>query len=238
LLTHERFREKPLMQRHSGFALFAFVLVGLAGCAGAEDGRPQGSLHEGLQVSANAWVTSATYTLTGPSGFVSAGTVAVGDSADVSVVLGGLPVGTGYELSVSATASDNLTVCDGIKTFDVTDGNASVTEVVHLDCSVPTGDVNVNAAINTCPVIDDLTASPLSLHVGGVSTLTVAAHDPDMGPQTLSYSWFVNDVHLPKQTTPMLNFACSSPGDLTITTSVSDGDPGCAVTASAKVSCE
>jgi hypothetical protein len=238
LLTHERFREKRLMQRHSALFIISSVLVGLVGCGEAQDSRAQASLHEGLQVSPNAWVTSATYTLSGPNGFVSAGSVAVGDSADVSIELGGLPVGAAYEISVSATATDGLTMCNGNKTFDVTSGNTTVTEVVHLDCSVPTGDVSVNGSINTCPVLDDLTASPLALSVGGVSTLTASAHDPDNGPQTLNYSWFVNDVHLPKQTAPSLNFACSSPGDLTIGVSVSDGDPNCATTANVKVSCE
>jgi hypothetical protein len=226
------------MQRHSALVIIASVFVGLVGCGEAKESRSQGAIDEGLQVSPNAYVTSATYTLSGPNGFVSAGTVTVGDSADVPIELGGLPVGTGYDLSVSATASDGLTLCDGKKTFDVTVGNTTVTEIVHLDCSVPTGDVSVSGTINTCPVIDDLTASPLALTVGGVSTLSVVAHDPDMGPQTLNYSWFVNDVHLPKQTGPNLNFACSSTGELTIGVSVSDGDPACAVPANVKVSCE
>lgn len=226
------------MQRLSSFVVLSSVCVSLVGCGGSDASHPASSFHEGLQVSPTAWVTAATYTLSGPNGFVSAGNVDVGDSADVSIALGGLPAGTGYALSVRATATDGLTVCDGSKTFDVTAGNTTVTELVHLECSIPTGDVNVNGPVNTCPILDDFTASPLALQVGGVSALKATAHDPDLGPQALGYAWSVNDVRLPNQSAASLNFACSSPGDLILAVSVSDGDPACATATSVKVSCE
>jgi hypothetical protein len=226
------------MQRLSSFVMLSSVFVGLVGCGGSDASHSASSFHEGLQVAPDAWVTAATYTLSGPNSFVSAGNVDVGDTADVSIALGGLPVGAGYALNVNATASDGITQCVGSKTFDVTVGNTTVTEIVHLDCSIPTGDISVSGPINTCPVIDDFTASPLDVRVGGVSTLKVTAHDPDLGPQPLSYAWSVNDVHLPNQGATSLNFACSSPGDLLLGVSVSDGDIACVTAMSVKVSCE
>ncbi len=141
---------------------------------------------------------------------------------------------------MSATASDGVTVCDGSTTFDVTNPDVTVTLTVHLTCAVPTGDVSVNATLNICPTIDDLTAAPLILKIGGVSTMSVVAHDADNGPAPLSYSWSVNGIKLPRQTSTRLLFACSSPGDVMVAASASDGDPnpGCADSASVKVTCQ
>ncbi|HTQ05646.1 MAG TPA: hypothetical protein VMI54_17410 [Polyangiaceae bacterium] len=185
-------------------------------------------------------MTSATYTITGPNDFASAGTVPVGDSLDVPVPVSHVPVGQGYELDASANASDGVTVCMGSTTFDVTDPNATLMVTVHLDCAIPTGDVMVSATLNVCPVIDDLTAAPLIVNVGGVSSMSVVAHDADNGPSPLSYAWSVGGVPLPNRTQPHLSFACTAHGDVTVAASVSDGDPNpnCADTESVKVTCQ
>jgi hypothetical protein len=111
---------------------------------------------------------------------------------------------------------------------------------VHLECAVPTGNVGLHATLNVCPVLDELSASPLALRLGGVSSLVAAAHDSDNGPALLAYSWAVNGVRVPRHTAPTLSFACSSVGVVTIVMSVSDGDPdpACADSSSVLVSCE
>jgi len=223
------------------FALIGlpFLLLGLAGCGHANPSPPSGGgeLGQGLVVSPGVTVNSATYTITGPNGFTSAGTVAIGESPDVSVVVT-LPVGQGYELVVSGTASDGVTVCDGTATFDVTNPNTPLTLVVHLECAVPSGDVSFEAPVNICPVIDDLSASPVNLKVGGVASLSVGAHDSDSGPSPLAYSWTVNGVTLPNKITPALSFTCTSLGVVTLGARVSDGDTSCIDTATVNVSCE
>lgn len=88
-------------------------------------------------------VTSASYRVIGPNGFSSAGTVTVGDSADVSVPLSGLPPGNGFEIDLAAPASDDMTVCMGTTDFDLP-GGGSTTVVVHLECGIPTGGVQIN----------------------------------------------------------------------------------------------
>jgi len=102
------------------------------------------------------------------------------------------------------------------------------------------GNASVAAVFNGCPVLDGLTAGPISLLVGGVSSLAVLAHDSDNGPSPLAYSWAVNGVPLPLQTASTLAFTCSAAGAVTITASVSDGDPNpaCADALSVTVSCE
>ena len=193
----------------------------------------------GLQVSPDANVSNATYTISGPNGFASAGTVPVGTSADVPVTLSELPVGQGYELSLDAIASDGITACDGNTVFDVSSGDA-LTLVVHLSCAVPTGDVSFVTSLNFCPVLDGLDARPTSLKLGGLANLSMVAHDSDNGPQPISYAWMANGFKLPKQSASTLNFLCSSRGEVTITASVSDGDPSplCADSLDVKVSCQ
>jgi hypothetical protein len=182
----------------------------------------------------------AVYTVTGPNGFASAGSVPVGESADVPVTLSQLPVGQGYMLVLSATASDGVIVCEGMTAFDVTDATATLDLVVHLSCAVPSGDVAVEATLNVCPVIDDFSASPLFVYLGGVSNLAMVAHDSDNGPAPLAYSWAANGLKLPGKISPALAFACSSVGMVTITAFASDGDPNptCASQSSVAVTCE
>jgi hypothetical protein len=217
----------------------SFPILLLAGC-----GEPRsnldldgGSLAQGLQVSPDASVTSASYTITSAAGVVvRTGTVAVGDSPDVQVTVNRLPVGQ-YELELEATASDGQIHCEGDLAFNVTQVT-SITLIVHLVCEVPPGNADVQATLNVCPVLDGLSASPLSLHVGGVSSLSVEAHDSDNAPARLTVSWTVNGVlsPSPRPAAPTFAFTCSSVGPVTIVASVSDG--ACADSASAEVVCE
>lgn len=222
-------------------ALACVPVMALAtACGQGDQAREQlGASSEGfaLQVSPGGTVSSATYTVSGPNGFESAGSVSVGDSPDVPVTLSHLPLGTGYELDLTATASDGVTTCEGTTTFDVTDAQPKVV-VVHLTCAVPTGSANIGTTVNICPQIDDLSATPNNARLGGFVALTSAAHDSDNGPSPLSYTWTVNGVAL-RQHAANLNFACSSVGTLALALTVSDGDPNpsCADTASLNVRC-
>ncbi len=190
---------------------------------------PPGAVGFGLQLSPGTTVSEAVYTISGPNEYFSAGSVAVGESADVTVPLGHLPIGIGYELDLTAAASDGQTICEGSSVFDVTDGNPT-TVVVHLACAVPSGDVAVSASINICPMIDSLGASPTDVRLGGTVALTSSAHDSDLGPSPLSYKWMINGAPLRPQASPNLNFVCSAVGTFNFTLSVADGDitPGCA----------
>jgi hypothetical protein len=216
------------------------TLLALAGCGSIASNQPAGSQGQGLQVGPGASVDSATYTLVGPNDFASAGTVPVGASADVPVALGHLPIGQGYELALSAIASDGVTACNGGAVFDVSDSSVNTSLVVHLECAVPTGEANIQASLNICPVLDSLDAGPTELVLGGVALLRAAGHDSDHSPSALQYSWSVNGFKLPNKTTPTLGFACTSPGQVTISASVSDGDPdpACSDSLSAKVTCQ
>jgi hypothetical protein len=192
----------------------------------------------GLQLAPGVTVSGAVYTISGPNGFLSAGNVAVGESPDLLVPVGTLPIATGYALNLTAPASDGQTVCNGSAQFDVSDSEPK-SLTVHLDCAVPSGDLTVNATLNICPMIDALGASPNEVRLGGTIALTSSAHDSDASPSPLSYKWTINGAPLPPQVQPNSNFACSQPGIFNFTLSVSDGDitPGCADSLSVTARC-
>lgn len=216
----------------------SIVSCGEAPAAGKSEREVAGSIGLALQVSPGNTVSTATYTISGSDGYESAGTVAVGDSPDVPVVVQHLPNGIGYEMDVTGTASDGVTTCQGTATFDVAN-NATSTVLVHLVCGVPSGDLQITGTFNICPVLDGLSANPNAIRVGGTAALTTTAHDSDNGPAPLSYEWSANGAIL-KTKGPNLTFACSSPGDVVVQVVLSDGDtsPGCADRLSVNLRCD
>ena len=199
---------------------------GAVGCGqgpsrGADESAAAGG--QALVISPGVTVSSATYTIAGPNDFTSAGTVPVGDSPDLSIVLSGLPIGAGYEIEVASTASDGVTTCEATALFDVT--GPSTTVMVHLVCGVPTGNVQVIGSLNVCPVLDGLDASPAEARIGGRASLVASAHDSDNGPSPIAYKWAINGAPLGNHPQPTLNFTCTSAGTVAIKVSVSDGDP-------------
>jgi hypothetical protein len=221
------------------FVRGALLLSALSSCGQAPgSAEPPGDLGFGLQLAPGTVVSEGVYNVRGPKNYFSVGSVTVGESADVAVVLGPLPIGTGYELDVSALASDGKTTCEGSTPFDVTSIETS-TVTVHLQCAAPSGDLQVEATINICPMIDALDASPGDVLVGGTVTLASAAHDTDNGPSPLSYKWAINGAPLRAGLPPNLSFTCRSRGTFNFALTVSDGDitPGCTDTVSVQARC-
>ena len=192
-------------------------------------------------VQGGVTLTSVGYTISGPGGFSSTGTINVASSSTISAVIGGLPAGNGYTITLSATGTDGATTCAGSGTFNVTAG-AVATVAVTLDCHQPakTGSVAVNGTINVCPVADGLSANPSDVAVGFPVALAIAAHDPDNGPSPLAYAWTAPSGSFSNAASATPTFVCSAPGPVTLTATASDGDAtaGCAATMSVVVTCE
>jgi hypothetical protein len=208
-------------------------IVGLVACSPGEAGarweaEKTGSVGLALLVSPGVSVTAGTYQITGPNGFVADGTVAVGQTSDVSIVVSGLPTGTGYSLAVTAMADDGVTACTGAAPFDVA-GGASSTVVIHLVCRVPpnAGRLLVTSDIDVCPIIDSIGASPAEVLVGAALDLSAAAHDADGAPAALTYAWSAGNGSLSTTSQPSPSFTCTVPGVVAIDLTVSDGYPAC-----------
>jgi hypothetical protein len=207
----------------------------------SEQGREEatGSLDLGLQLGNGASLASASYTITGPSGFSKTGSIDISKSNKLSAVIGGLPAGSGFSITISATSSQQDT-CGGSASFNVQAGKtASVT--VSLACreAARTGSVMVNGNLNLCPVVDGLGANPADVNVGGTIALSALAHDSDAGPSALTYAWTASAGTLSSATAKNPTFTCTAPGNVTIGLSVSDGDPAasCVDALTTTVSC-
>lgn len=192
-------------------------------------------------VQGGVTLTSVAYTISGPNSFTTSGSINVASSATLSAVIGGIPAGNGYTIMLSATGTDGTTNCGGSATFNVTAGAVTAVSVT-LDChqAAKTGSVLVNGTINVCPVADGITANPADISVGSAIALTIAAHDPDNGPSPLTYSWSAPSGSFTGGTTATPTFVCGTPGQVTLSASISDGDPlaACAATISAVVTCD
>ncbi len=224
------------------------MLAFAAGCS--SEGAPSGntpiddansaSIAMNLDLAPGVTVSSGSYTITGPNGFVRSATVDLSQSTAFSVVIGGIPAGTGYAVSATTSSTDGSVSCAGSATFDVV-ARTTTPVTVHLVCheAARTGSVQVSGSLNVCPVIDTTGASPASVVVGGSIQLSGAAHDSDSGPSALAYSWSASSGFFDHAQAQNPLFTCSAPGTVTIDLLVSDGDPSaaCADHASLSVVC-
>ena len=193
-----------------------------------------------LQLGDGRTVNSATYSITGPGGFTKAGTIDVSASSTLTATIGGIPAGTGYQITISATTSDGADVCGGTATFSVT-AHATSSVPVPLTCheSPRNGSVMVSGTLNVCPTIDGIGSNPAEAQVGSAIALSSTAHDSDAGPSALTYAWTATGGTLSDATAQNPTFTCVTAGTATVSLKVSDGDPAasCADTQTAQINC-
>jgi len=199
-----------------------------------------GSATIALQVPGGLTINTVTYSIAGPAGFSQSGSIDVSHSTTVSTVIGGLPAGDGYSITLNATATDGTSTCLGSGTFKVTAGAVTAISVV-LDChqAPTTGSVSVNGVTNVCPNIDGVSANPAEVLVGGSIALSATAHDADSGPSPLSYQWQATGGTISNPTAQNPTFTCLTAGAASVTVTVSDGDPAasCASSVTTQVTC-
>ena len=185
-----------------------------------------------LQLAPGLTFNTASYSLTGPAAFTRMGSVDLSHSAAVSFTVGGLPAGSGYAVTVSGTLSDGTTTCSGSSAAFAIMARATTTVSIHLQCREQprTGSARINGTINICPVIDAMSVSPAEIEVGNAVTLAGAAHDTDGVPSPLSYTWTATTGTIAAPTAANTTFVCTTPGTVTVTLAVSDGDCGEALT--------
>jgi hypothetical protein len=231
--------------------MLALALCGFApltGCtprAGGNSGSvtavdTTGTVSVALQIAPGVNLNSATYTITGPNNFVKTGSVDLSTATTLSVTIGGIPAGNGYQITLSGTTADGGTSCLGSATFNVT-ARQTTSVMVALSCheAPRNGSVLVSGVLNVCPVIDGISANPAEVQLGGTIALAAAAHDTDSGPSPLSFAWQASSGTLSSASAQNPTLTCTTPGTATVTLTVSDGDPlpTCADTLSAQVTC-
>lgn len=193
-----------------------------------------------LQTAAGTTIADVSYVITGPHGFAKSGTFDVSQSASISATIGGVPAGTGYAIALTATSTDTTTNCAGSASFDVVAGQTAAVGV-ELTCheGPRSGSVLVSGALNLCPVLDEVTAAPDEVIVGGSVSLAAVAHDSDGSPQPLAYQWSASSGTFSDAASSSPTFTCTSVGKVSVTLGVSDGDPspGCAATTTLPITC-
>jgi hypothetical protein len=209
------------------------TLSALTGCSAPSENAKlgetePGELGLGVQVGSTG-IREVNWVVTGKSGFAKHGSVDVSHSSKVATRIGNLPAASGYTIVLSATATEPPATCTGSAGFDVTPGATTPVDLT-MEC------VEVNADFNTCPLIDELSALPNQVAVGGTITLVSTVRDPDSGPTPLSYSWSTTAGSL---TSSGKNAAllCTAAGTAVVTLQTTDGGTDCSVAQSVTVTC-
>ena len=195
-----------------------------------------GNVEASLQLSPATMLNTANYSISGPNAFMRSGTVDVSHSQTISFTVGGIPAGSGYNATLTGTATDGVTTCSGSGTFSITAGMTSVV-MIKVQCREPagTGSVQINGTVNVCPVVDGIGANPGEVMVGFSSALSATAHDSDARPAALTYAWSASSGTLSGGTTASPTLLCTTAGTSTVTLTVSDGD--CTDTGTVSVIC-
>lgn len=207
-------------------ALAASATVNCSRNNSADRHSAVGSVGLAVQLSPGVNVASVHYKVSGNSITPIEGDIAVADpAATVSVLINGIPAGTGYSIELSAVSADGKTTCAG-KAENVTVVASQSTAVnVAIQCrgAKTRGTVLVNGTFNNCPSVDFSSASPLATAVGSKINLTTAASDLDAGA-TLTYAWTATGGSFAAAAAATTEYTCSAGGPQTLTLTVSDGN--------------
>ncbi|MEI9947640.1 MAG: hypothetical protein WDO74_01290 [Pseudomonadota bacterium] len=189
-------------------------------------GESLGSVAFALQAAPGVTLNSVTYTILGPASFSKSGSIDLSRSSQIGALIGPLPAGLGYSITLAATSVEGTSSCSGSALFDVA-AHQTTSVVVAFACheAARTGSVLVNGALNVCPSLDAVSANPAEAFVGTTIALSARAHDADAAPAALSYRWSASSGSLSDSNTSAPIFTCLAPGPVSLSVSASDGDP-------------
>jgi phospholipase C len=192
-----------------------------------------------LQIGTGVTLDTVSYTITGPNGFSRKDSIDVSHSATVSAVIGGLPFGAGYQITLTGKTADGRGTCGGSAAFDI-DSATTKQVAVHLACDIQpsTGSILVSGSVNACPRVDSIGATPAEIALyGGSVALSAVGSDADHAPAALTYTWTASSGSLTGTTSASASFTCTQVGPATVTVAISDGDSACATHETVTVNC-
>lgn len=235
----ERRRQEGRRLSKIGWLMTAWTGFALVACSSpptSNDSEHVGAVLAALELAPGQSIASATYALNGPGGFARGGTLALENSTTLTAVIGGLPAGAGYEITLTASTSEGALSCTGSAAFEIRP-RMTTSVRVHVRCQerARTGSVAVNGTVNVCPLVDALSATPAEVAVGGSIALASEGHDLDDLPSPLAYHWSAVGGTLSGATGENVTFTCTTEGPAEISVTASDGD--CSDTASITVLC-
>src|SRR6478735_3135909 len=107
----------------------------------------RGSVAFSLQAAPGVTLDTASYTISGPASFSKSGSFDLSQSSTLSALIGPLPVGAGYSITLSANSVEGTTSCGGRASFDIL-AHQTTRVAVALTCHEGgrTGSVSLNGA--------------------------------------------------------------------------------------------
>ena len=212
---------RTFLSAFSALGALAVASTALPACSPPSGPAEHEAQSAALTISPGVTLSSATWWLIAANGTTTTGTVAVGTTKQVAVPPSalGLAPSTSYQLIVSGVASDRSPAARVRRFTTYATGIAPVPSAVTLSCAGPpdAGQSLVIAPVNSCAVIDGVSANPASANVGQTMALGMTAHDPDSGPAVLTYNWSSGSGSLTGSTTTTPTFTCTQAGSVTIT---------------------
>lgn len=205
------------------------------GGGGTEQGTDTGSIGLRLFIGDGVEVAKAEYVVTGNDIEPRRGSIDLDDPASkAQVLVGALPAGDGYTIVVTALSTDGSAECSGSAKFEVIAGaTTSVGVTVNCRPGDGSGEVVVDATLNTCPKLDVYTLAPVEVAVGGSIFIEITASDAD--GDDLHYSFSASTGSFDSVFGPKATYVCPRAGNFDVTMRVSDGE--CEDEAVASVRC-
>ena len=219
-----------------------FVVAGLsaalAACGSQEPQGGVGSARLNLTLPDGSEILRVSWVLTG--GALSEprlGAIDVADADDtITAFIGGIPVGSGYNIELSGLTSDGVT-CAADDDFDIPSAGATVSVSLTLNCgagdSRDDSDLVLDVRINACPTVD-VVVTPMNVSVG--NTMDLDADAEDANGDTLTYEWSATAGTIDAPDDHHAHYTCTVAGPVTLTLVVDDGHD-CDVTRQIDVIC-
>ncbi len=202
--------------------LSSFVLLGAACSSTPDDGAPVASLELGFELADGSPVDEVSYAITGNGIDPMEGVIdtsAPGSTASVEVF--GIPPGTQYLVTMTATTIDGERTCEGAVRFDVSAGIATEVHVM-LGCkrAPRLGSVRANGKLNVCTDLTKVVASPLQTSIA--NGLALSAEGSDVEGDPIAYRWRATGGSLSNPSSAVTTYTCEVDGPQTVEVEVSD----------------
>ncbi|MBT8454186.1 MAG: PKD domain-containing protein [Deltaproteobacteria bacterium] len=212
----------PASRPNSSLVLLFVALLVAAGCANDSTTGEPGSLNVNLELRGDITINQVAWEVRGNgitpiSGAIN--TSAIGSTPSVEVF--GIPSGSNYLITMTATSLDGATSCEGWAEFDVSP-QVTTNVMVMLNCKPAQnlGGVRVNGKFNFCADLVRVVVAPLQTSVGNDIALSAGAVDLE-GDEIL-YRWEATDGFIDDPTAPETTYTCRTAGSHAVRVEVSD----------------
>jgi hypothetical protein len=222
----------------------------VVGCSSQNDkqaknikgGEPNSAITLNLQPVSGVQVNQVSYNVTQGAAAVKSGVLPTPGTASSFSFGVPLPVGSGYNISLSAVSADGSHTCvGGAGPFDVL-ANQSTSLQLTLTCTnITTGQIStsVDVVTDSCPrlIVDYVVATPHTAKVPD-GTIAVLSQATDLDGKPVTYQWSVESPigTFAPPNAQNTTFNCATPGNEVLVT-VTAGNGECTTSLSTAISC-